>query len=76
MVILETEAEVVLELVALALVQAVQLGSTEEVAEVAAGVLEVVVELHAAQVSAEATPAMAATVATENLILIDFEVVD
>jgi len=41
----------------------------------AAGVLEVV-ELHAAQVSAEATPAMAATVAIENFISIDFEVVN
>lgn len=67
----------VLELGSLELVQAVQVGSYEEVEVLTAGVLEVVLdELHAAQVSAEATPAMAATVATENFILNDFEVVN
>jgi len=75
-VILETEEEVVLELVALtlALVHADQLASEELEEVIAAGVLDVVVleELHASQESAEATPAMTATVATENLILIDF----
>jgi len=47
----------------------------EEVEVVAAGVLEVVLEeLHPSHPSAETTPATATMVATENFMLIDFEV--
>ena len=75
-VILAEEEVEVLEAEVLELPHADQVAGSEDEDEVlTAGTLDVVLEeLHAAHVSAEATPAIAATVATENFILIESEV--